>query len=614
MFILYYDWSKGMNKYLKRESNVELLRIFACFMVIATHIKLSTQNELGQLINGRTLISCMVGVGVTIFFMITGFFLYNAKKSFCATLKQTFMTIVVPFIVYLFVSPIVLPYCLGEKSIFQSLLDFNINVRNVFQVFTWSNMSISYGGHLWYIFSYLEVILFLPLIRLVCTDDKNAVKVRRYFIALGLISKFLDDAQKIMSLEYGIVRLYNPLTMPIVITLIGFELYKQRKNIMGNIKYRIIALCVFCVGNVGSVALLKYAALKGITTRVASYDSIWPMFLAIAFAIFVLSFEIKNEFIRKTINYVSSHTYWIYLVHMLVVTKFYTRGVRAAVLELTVSKFPGFVGEVLYTAIYTLLVFGGSMCVSMVIRYGIKLLKFICMYFKNMYIKAVENVQSKKSSGIKWAIRCLVIAVILVAECVCYRYKYVQEIVGNSERGRVYELSGYTSEQIEYISAKEIKQKIKVDTRNGLSGFGIKVFYDGLNEETHLRMVIEDEKQCLLDEKINLNQLNNGDFWQCFFENDVEKTLDGYLTIFVTGDYENVKIQCLSLGENSDKAIIDGETSESTLYLIKNESTQFVKETSDIYCVMIGIVTIIVMVGIFIEEDMKHKDEDSDEE
>ena len=82
-----------------RKASVELARLIACLLVIGVHVSLSTVvNDTYDA--SRLLSACLVADGVDIFWLISGFFMFNTK-SYWKLLKRTFKNIVIPMIIFL---------------------------------------------------------------------------------------------------------------------------------------------------------------------------------------------------------------------------------------------------------------------------------------------------------------------------------------------------------------------------------------------------------------------------------------------------------------------------------------------------------------------------------
>ena len=71
---------------MKRNPSVELMRIFACLVVVGVHTCLSAVSG-DSVDKGRLFISCLLADGVAVFWIIMGFFLFGRSdyKKNCFT-------------------------------------------------------------------------------------------------------------------------------------------------------------------------------------------------------------------------------------------------------------------------------------------------------------------------------------------------------------------------------------------------------------------------------------------------------------------------------------------------------------------------------------------------
>lgn len=70
----------------KKNTNVELMRIIACLIVIGVHTCLSATSE-GEVDMGRLFLACLFADGVAVFWLISGF-LCLAEAATKAWLKK----------------------------------------------------------------------------------------------------------------------------------------------------------------------------------------------------------------------------------------------------------------------------------------------------------------------------------------------------------------------------------------------------------------------------------------------------------------------------------------------------------------------------------------------
>lgn len=199
----------------------------------------------------------------------------------------------------------------------------------------------------------------------------------------------------------------------------------------------------------------------------------------------------------------------------------------------------------------------------------------------------------------------ILLSAIVLAEWLIYHYIYVQDVVSVSKTGIVKEVNTYQKEELVTMSGKEYIQNMIINHRNPLLGIGIRIYYtERTSDSTIIRIRIIDNKknECIAEEKLTVNTLNSGDFYQVFFNREVEDILDAKIEITCNG--ENNKVRLLTVDNDlcKEKLVIDGEEVENYLYLITNESKGFVKKTSNIYCILIVLLTVIVYTGLYFNE------------
>lgn len=151
-----------MNK--SRNIKVELLRIVSIILVIANHSVLSLYfgNPYKYLpLEAVTL------MGVTIFFIITGFFLYNKNDDVQKVYRNYLLRIFMPFSIFCI---LVIAF---EKAITceTSLIEVvkTINILSAIKAYlsglkSWSCTNWTYLlGHTWYVFDYTVIIVLFPI-------------------------------------------------------------------------------------------------------------------------------------------------------------------------------------------------------------------------------------------------------------------------------------------------------------------------------------------------------------------------------------------------------------------------------------------------------------------
>lgn len=121
----------------KRDSSVDLIRIVACLMVIATHMSLQVLNQAYNRIDwSRLLEKSFLADGVPLFLMITGFFLANGR-SYKKIWKSTFMRVLLPSIIYVLFTQVFYMFIINKESIMWCIQNALTNL-NLIRNITWN--------------------------------------------------------------------------------------------------------------------------------------------------------------------------------------------------------------------------------------------------------------------------------------------------------------------------------------------------------------------------------------------------------------------------------------------------------------------------------------------
>ncbi len=139
--------------------SLDLLRVFACYMVIQVHAgEYFYIGEGGAVLNGAdahwvNLYNSLFRAAVPLFIMITGYFILPVKDRMGTFFKKRFTRVLIPFIVWC-VLYAVYAFLRGDTDI-EGIF---VNIVNI---------PVNYGvqvGHLWYIYMLIGLYLFFPII------------------------------------------------------------------------------------------------------------------------------------------------------------------------------------------------------------------------------------------------------------------------------------------------------------------------------------------------------------------------------------------------------------------------------------------------------------------
>ena len=335
-----------MNYIIKKsikDVKVEILRVIASFVVVCYHIRSLPYKIDNTVSETNVMIECLCSICVLTFFLISGFYIYNKKgnifKDWIIILKNFLIKIFIPFYLLVTISLIFNDFFLSSKTLIECIQSFNlkeyINIIIVgfknFNVNSWPGTS----AHLWYIFSYLIILIVYPINRIFL--NKVNRKIIYVFLLIITILHILND-YFIFNENVTIQYFFDIYKKPIYFSQLGFVLYNDfiKKYLMVEDDTHIILnRRIFLLGltiYVYSIVILfivqynYYTFIRGIYTYTSWLSSI-ALFETIGFIILVYCINFSkliNEKIVKFIYYISDKTLGIYLIHYFIVVKLYT--------------------------------------------------------------------------------------------------------------------------------------------------------------------------------------------------------------------------------------------------------------------------------------------------
>lgn len=291
-----------------RQSNFELIRIFAMLMIIGSHyvahgiLKVRTPDAHSVFISGETINRIITvlyspggDIGVALFFMITGYFLANRKdlvsqkkvmcQSFFYGLLLTVTTVV---IVFFHLSSLV-----GWGSVFIMIKHLPIPISS---------------GSWWFVSTYALVVLLAPLLNRLIenVNNKGVLLLVLYF---GVLYVFFG---------FG-TTYYNIIRAPFYYLAGAFV---RKRNISINKQYhRYIALFIFVtmwfLYSATRFFQIEYLHNKSVLLKAFVFLSDYLMsgifipICSVSLFLFLASFIFSNGFVNK----VASTTFGIYLLH-----------------------------------------------------------------------------------------------------------------------------------------------------------------------------------------------------------------------------------------------------------------------------------------------------------
>lgn len=308
---------KSMKEYKnERQSNFELLRIIAMIMIVAHHLTIhcfavqlgdKSLYALGESFNKAIFFKklllpqlFMTGgkIANIIFVLITGYFLIDRKINITKQIKKIFsqLAFVVPIIV--FVSFLFYRY---HSNTFIGIQNFNI-----------------LNSDYWFIGYYIGII---SIAYIFLNKFLNKLKKKEYDILLAIMLSILSIAflrNSISDINPNILTLFVGI---FIYSLGGYiRLYSPFKNIRTIILFFIIIISIIalCINNYNNtlvnINIAQSNNMQGIYQSLIGYSEYSIFCLLIGISTFEIFRRIKMKNIR-IINYISSSTFMIYLLH-----------------------------------------------------------------------------------------------------------------------------------------------------------------------------------------------------------------------------------------------------------------------------------------------------------
>lgn len=316
----------------KRDISVELIRVVACLLVVAVHLSLQVFNQYYSQVDwSRLFEKCFFTDGVPLFFMITGFFIANGR-SYKKTWKSVGKRILLPVGIYVLFAQIFYMFITNKQSIMWCLQNAinNLNLQGILRaILTGDVVNInSLCAHLWYIFSHIKIVIWMPVLWLICKNEATPNLARRMIMGFGIFSFVIQDIQKFVLIPDTAIKIFTMVDPTILYVLFGYELFVNKDKIKKNKKLCIISLVLFVLANVAKYKLeMQYMVINNYYDIVGrssflewKYTSL-NIISSICLFMALYSFEIKSERFSKIISWLSDKTFGVYLVHYLLIAK-----------------------------------------------------------------------------------------------------------------------------------------------------------------------------------------------------------------------------------------------------------------------------------------------------
>jgi surface polysaccharide O-acyltransferase-like enzyme len=306
---------KGDTLVKKRENGLDYLRLIAAFLVVMTHantLSRSTIKKLvaaGEVTKNFTYYYFMISrqlseVAVPIFILLSGAFVLAAKstKDYKSFYKKTWKKMVIPTIIFSVI------YLFATCALYVHIGYFeNFKEGMIFQL--QQALLGKPSDHMWYMYMLIAVYIMCPFV--VGMKDMLGEKNFKYAAWIvwvwGTIGNSFDNITIYWSLSFAI----NMLGI-FMIGYVAHEWAKKKESIRSGV--------LMLLAGIG-LSLLEVAAYfigqtHPLIQKIFGNDQPFSPLIVLAGFFYVAAFTVFR--FKKDCTYLSALTYWVYLVHPLI--------------------------------------------------------------------------------------------------------------------------------------------------------------------------------------------------------------------------------------------------------------------------------------------------------
>ncbi|ABP61249.1 acyltransferase [Enterobacter sp. 638] len=328
-----------------RNISIELLRILCCFLVVAIHVAPMHDAYLKLDVSSfekmeSLLIQSVVRLGLPVFFIISGIFILNDNKKvgIAGFYRKRLVGLLIPFLVFSAIHYFIAGYGIKEAEVPELLQGYLVGLLS----------KTGIAVHFWFVYVMLGIYLVSPAFSIMYSGISERGAVVIFIILIASKSYIVYFSWLIPGLEIP--------NIPTWLTyfLLGGLIPRLPKV---NSKWLLLAFVIsFCL-----TCIMTYVQFSGLTKLyLAPFDSgVNMLLMSTSCCMLFYSMSITvNEKLRKTVCFIASLSYGVYLIHFLILIEI------GRYFDITWYIH----NPVLYTVLMTLAVFASAMLVSAVIN------------------------------------------------------------------------------------------------------------------------------------------------------------------------------------------------------------------------------------------------------
>lgn len=277
-------------------AGIDILRICACLLVILLHV--TAQGFYPFSHNWQTFVgySSISRMAVPLFFMISGYLLLCKEECISSFLKKRFLRIFLPFVITLFI------YYFYK----------GLNLKNF--VYAALNSTSGVDFHFWFIYALIGIYLFIPVLQPLFVDKDRRKTVIYYLIIWYFLCVSFPFFKTFLSLGFNFPSNFNLIYFSGYLGYFFLGALLRKTEI--NKKFQIFCgVMVILITYLIFKFTVAYSLQKGVPSELF-FGALSPLVSvqALTFFVFINQCHFQSHFL----TYVAKHTYWIFLIHILV--------------------------------------------------------------------------------------------------------------------------------------------------------------------------------------------------------------------------------------------------------------------------------------------------------
>ncbi len=306
---------------MKRDISLDILRAFACYLVIQVHAGEPFYiGEDGLFMGGdgafwTNVYNSLGRTAVPLFIMLTGYFLLPVKENMSVFFRKRFTRVLIPFVVWCVL------YAFFQFFTGQS--DLQTVFLNILRI------PVNYGtevGHLWYVYMLIGLYLFAPVISpWIQTASRRGLE---FYLCFWAVSLCLPYIHLVFPEIWG--ECYWNVT-PMLYYFSGFLGYAilgyYAKTYWSDLKRWTIPVGLLCVVAGYIITYTGFDYLSGTAVSVPeveltwSYETINVAMMGVGLFLLVKHLTLPaGSFIAGLVTDISLKSYGIYLIHIMCLT------------------------------------------------------------------------------------------------------------------------------------------------------------------------------------------------------------------------------------------------------------------------------------------------------